>query len=505
MLREVIKETSAHITDAIESMTFDIKMEEIGRTISVGDGVAKVKGLPNVKNEELLDLGKGLHGMAFNLDSESIGVILLGDDDELSAGSEVHRTGRVISIPVGESLLGRMMDPLGNPVDDPERRIETEDLLPIEQEAPDIMARAPVTEPVQTGLKAIDALIPIGRGQRQLILGDRQTGKTAIALDTIINQRGTGIVCVFCSIGQRESSIAGVMNDLQKHGALDYTTVVAAGSESAPGLRFIAPYAATSVAEYFVKKGRDVIIVYDDLTKHARAYREISLLLERPPGREAYPGDIFYIHSRLLERAAHYRDKFGGGSMTAFPIIETQAQNISSYIPTNLISITDGQIYLSPQLYRKGHLPAIDIGKSVSRVGGKAQFPSYREVTGDLRLTYTQFEEVETFSRFGTRLDKSTRETLRRGRRIREVLNQPQFKPLRVCEQIAVLSAVTHGVFDSIDTGDIAYAENVVTEAVTQKLAGLCSKLDNGEKPGKADSKTIIETAKKALRQKLED
>ena len=375
-------------------------------------------------------------GIAFNVDENEIGVVLLGEYRQLQAGDEVERTGRVMDVPVGDGLLGRVIDPLGRPLDG-NGPVACSERLPIERPAPDIMDRAPVTVPLQTGLKVIDALIPVGRGQRELILGDRQTGKTAIAMDTILNQRGQNVLCVYCAIGQRESAVAKVVASLRESGAMDYTVVVVTEGNDPPGLAYIAPYAATSIAEHFMEAGRDVLIVYDDLTHHARAYRELSLLLRRPPGREAFPGDIFYIHSRLLERATHLRPERGGGSLTALPIIETEAQDISAYIPTNLISITDGQIYLSPSLFELGVLPAVDVGKSVSRVGGKAQRAAYRAVAGDLKLAYSQFEELETFARFGARLDENTRRIIEHGRRIRACLKQPEFAPLSVPAQIA--------------------------------------------------------------------
>jgi F-type H+-transporting ATPase subunit alpha len=363
------------------------------------------------------------------------------------------------------------------------------------------MARAPVTTPLQTGIKAIDAAIPIGRGQRELVLGDRQTGKTAIVVDAIINQRDKDVICVYCAIGQRGSAVARVIAQLEEQDALDYTVVVVAAGEDPPGLQFVAPYAATSIAEHFMEQGRDVLVVLDDLTRHARAYRELSLLLRRPPGREAYPGDIFFIHSRLLERATHLRDDKGGGSLTALPVIETQAQNISAYIPTNLISITDGQIYLSPDLFRKGQLPAVDIGKSVSRVGGKAQLPAFRAVAGDLRLSYAQFEELETFARFGTRLDEETRKSLDRGRRVREILKQSQSELLPVPQQIVVLLATTRGLLDEVPIERIGDAEQALCRLVAEDLADLSEAMTAGKKLSDEDREKILAAARDALRQ----
>jgi F-type H+-transporting ATPase subunit alpha len=403
-----------------------------------------------------------------------------------------------MDVAVGDGLLGRVIDPLGRPLDG-NGPVTSNQRLPIERPAPPIMDRSPVTVPLQTGLKVIDALIPIGRGQRELILGDRQTGKTAIALDTILNQRGRNVVCVYCAIGQRASAVAKAVAVLREKGAMDYTVVVVAEGNDPPGLAYIAPYAATSIAEHFMEAGRDVLIVYDDLTHHARAYRELSLLLRRPPGREAFPGDIFYIHSRLLERATHLRKELGGGSLTALPIIETEAQNISAYIPTNLISITDGQIYLSPSLFELGVLPAVDVGKSVSRVGGKAQRAAYRAVAGDLKLAYAQFEELETFSRFGARLDEDTRKIIEHGRRIRACLKQPEFSPVSVPAQIAVLLALTAELFDSVPLDQISNAEHAVHEAAATIPAEVCARFETADKLSGEDRKTIIEIARKSL------
>jgi F-type H+-transporting ATPase subunit alpha len=497
-LKDTLISTHSVIDTALQKRTSKLNIEEIGTVISIGSGIARVSGLADVQADELVEFSGGILGIAFNLDEHEVGVVMLGSSENIPAGSRVRRTGRVVDVPVGEGLLGRVIDatalPLDNlgPVNSVERR-------PIERMAPPIMARAPVTEPLQTGLKVIDALIPVGRGQRELILGDRQVGKTTIALDTIINQAGTGVLCIYCAIGQQGSAIAKFIAQLRKFNAMEYTTVVVAAGEDPPGVRYIAPYAATSIAEYFMEQGRDVLIVYDDLTSHARAYRELSLLLERPPGREAYPGDIFYIHSRLLERSTHLRPEFGGGSLTSLPIIETQAQNISAYIATNLISITDGQIYLSPELYQKNQLPAVDIGRSVSRVGGKTQLAAYRGVTGDLRLSYAQFEELEMFARFGTRLDEKTRATIERGRRVRRVLAQTQYQPIPVAEQVAVLLAVTAGVFDELDVEDIPAAEQKIRTAVTTELPEICDKIVRGEALQDDEREALVAMAQKAL------
>jgi len=415
---------------------------EVGVVLGVAPGIVRVSGLPGVGFEELVQFPGGLLGMAFNLDPDEVGVVLLGDYGELRAGDEVTRTGRVMDVAVGPALVGRVIDPLGSPLDG-RGPIEAVARLPVERPAPPILARAPVTVPLQTGIKAIDALIPIGRGQRELILGDRQTGKTALAIDAILNQKDQNVICVYCAVGQRASAVAKVVAGLRDRGAMEYTVVVVAEGNEAPGLSYVAPYAATSIAEWFMEAGRDVMIVYDDLTHHARAYRELSLLLRRPPGREAFPGDIFYIHSRLLERATHLSPDRGGGSLTALPIIETEAQDISAYIPTNLISITDGQITLSPELVQLGRFPAIDVGKSVSRVGGKAQTAEFRAAVGDLKLVYAQFEELEVFSRFDTRLDDATRKVLDHGQRIRTCLQQAEASPVSLGDQLALFRTLS--------------------------------------------------------------
>ncbi|MDP1572210.1 MAG: alternate F1F0 ATPase, F1 subunit alpha [Vicinamibacterales bacterium] len=457
-----------------------LTVREVGTVLSVGPGIARLSGLPGVSAEELVEFRGGLLGQAFNLDEHEVGVILLGDSRSLAAGDEARRTGRVTDVPVGHALIGRVIDPTGRPRDR-KGPLQAPLRWPIEREARAIMDRAPVSVPLETGLKVVDALVPIGRGQRELILGDRQTGKSAIALDTILHQRGKDVICVYCAIGQRSAAVAHFLNELERHDALAYSIVVVASGDESPGLQFIAPYAATSIAEFFMEEGRDVLIVYDDLTRHAQAYRELSLLLRRPPGREAYPGDIFYIHSRLLERATHLKPEFGGGSMTALPIIETEAQNLSAYIPTNLISITDGQIYLSPDLFQKGVLPAVHVGLSVSRVGGKTQLPAYRSVAGELRLSYSQFEELEAFARFGTRLDEDTRRTLARGQRVREVLKQPQYATLTAAEQVVTLLAMTGGLFDGVALDRIAEAEALVREAVGAELAEIGRAIERGD------------------------
>ncbi len=475
-----------------------LEVTEIARVLSLGSGVARIAGFTDLAANELVAFASGGVGIAASLGEHSIGVVVLGGTEHIRPGEKVRRLHRVIDVPVGEALLGRVVDALGRPLDE-SGAIKTDSRLPVERPAPPIMHRAPVEVPLQTGIKAIDAAIPVGRGQRELIIGDRQSGKTAIAVDTILNQASSDVISVYCAIGQRASAVARVISVLNDAGALERTIVVAASGNDPPGLQFIAPYAATSMAEYFLEQGRDVLIVYDDLTRHARAYRELSLLLRRPPGREAYPGDIFYIHARLLERATRLRDVHGGGSLTALPVIETQAQNISAYIPTNLISITDGQIYLSPELFAKGQLPAIDIGSSVSRVGGKAQLPAYRAVAGDLRLNYSQFEELESFARFGTQLDKETRRKLTRGRRVREVLRQREHQHLRLPEQIAELLAANEGLFDDIELEDIGPAQETVRQAVLRRLPDLCERIEDGGELEKDDRNALIDTMRSAL------
>jgi F-type H+-transporting ATPase subunit alpha len=497
-LQSVFDRTFAGISQVRGAFTPQLTPHEVGTITNVSTGIARVSGLPSVGFEELLEFPGGVFGIAFNVDEDEIGVVLLGEYQDLHAGDEVERTGRVMDVAVGDGLLGRVIDPLGRPLDG-NGPVAVSERLPTERPAAPIMDRAPVTVPLQTGLKVIDALIPIGRGQRELILGDRQTGKTAIAIDTILNQRGKDVLCVYCAIGRRASAVAKVVASLREKGAMDYTVVVVAEGNDPPGLAYIAPYAATSIAEHFMVAGRDVLIVYDDFTQHARAYRELSLLLRRPPGREAFPGDIFYIHSRLLERATHLSKERGGGSLTALPIIETEAQNISAYIPTNLISITDGQIYLSPSLFELGVLPAVDVGKSVSRVGGKAQRAAYRAVAGDLKLAYAQFEELETFARFGARLDEDTHKIIEHGRRIRACLKQPEFAPVSVPAQIAVLLALTAELFDRVPLDRMTDAEHAVHEAAVNIPAEVSARFETANKLSDEDRKTIIEIARKSL------
>ena len=476
-----------------------LRAREIGFVKSISTGVARVSGLPGVGFEELLRFPGGLYGIAFNVDEAEIGVVLLGSYWHLQAGDEVERTGRVMDVAVGEALIGRIINPLGDTLDD-QGQLATGQRLPIERPAPAIMDRDPVTVPLQTGIKVIDALVPIGRGQRELILGDRQTGKTAIAIDTILNQHDQNVLSVYCAIGQRASAVAKVIAVLREHDALQYTIVLVTEGNEPPGLAYIAPYAATTIAEYFMQQGRDVLIVYDDLTHHARAYRELSLLLRRPPGREAFPGDIFYLHSRLLERATHLRKELGGGSLTALPIVETEAQNIAAYIPTNLISITDGQLYLSPDLFERGILPAVDVGKSVSRVGSKAQYNAYRAVAGDLKLAYAQFEELETFARFGTHLDDHTRRVIEHGKRIRACLKQQEHDLLSVAEQIFILLVLVEGLFDTVPISEMDHAQAAVRAASAEIPAHLQTSLIDSTGLSDADRDFILHIAANALK-----
>lgn len=498
ILTPLLDDIERILAKAPEQSGLCLTFQEVGEIVSIERNVVQVVGLPKVQYEELVTLPGNTPGLALDISSSGVGVIMLDDSDAAAAGGEVRRTGKSLDAPVGEALLGRVVDGMGRPLDN-RGPIRTSQSMPIEREAPSIMDRAPVTTPLQTGIKVIDGMIPIGRGQRELILGDRQTGKTAIGVDTIINQRDKDVICIYCAIGKRGSAVAKVIDDLQKYDAMSYSIVMVTTGDEPPGMQFIAPYAATSMGERFMEDGRDVLIVYDDLTCHARAYREVSLLMRRPPGREAYPGDIFYIHSRLLERSTHLLDELGGGSLTALPIVETEAQNISGYIPTNLISITDGQIYLSPNLFRKGVLPAVDVGKSVSRVGGKTQLKGYQGIVGDLKLAYSQFEELETFARFGTRMDEETRKTLERGRRVRNILKQPQYELLSVAEQIAVFIAVNQGILDSVDLQDVSRCERPIRKYVTENLPNMVETINGNKDLTEDDREEIAEQARRAV------
>lgn len=498
LLEDSLDRAISQLRQGRESFDPGLTPREVGYVTRVSTGIARVSGLPGAGFEERVLFPGGLSGIVFDVNEADLGVVLLGEYDHLRTGDEVTRTGRVMDVPVGLGLLGRVIDPLGRPLDGSEP-IDACARLPVERPAAPIMDRAPVTEPLDTGIKVIDALIPIGRGQRELILGDRQTGKTTIALDTVLNQPEHGVVCVYCAIGQRTDATARVVATLRDSGALANTAVVVAGAGAPPGLAYIAPYAATSMAEHFMSQGRDVLIVYDDLTHHARAYRELSLLLRRPPGREAFPGDIFYIHSRLLERSTRLRPELGGGSLTALPIIETEAQNISAYIPTNLISITDGQIYLSPSLFQLGVLPAVDVGKSVSRVGGKAQRNAFRQAAGDLKLAYAQFEELESFARFGARLDEAGSKAIEHGRRIRACLRQPEHSPVPALEQLAVFLALTSGYFQAVPPELMNRAEQAVREAARSLPEAVRTAALDTEALRSVDRTRILESAERAL------
>ncbi len=449
------EEISNIIKEQITHYQSQIKLTDVGTVVTVGDGIAHVHGLENCMSGELLEFPGGVYGMAQNLEEDLVGAVILGSDQDIREGDTVKRTNRIVEVPVGEAMLGRVVDALGQPIDG-KGPISTSESRPIESPAPGIIERAPVNVPLQTGIKAIDSMIPIGRGQRELIIGDRQTGKTAICLDTIINQKGTGVICIYVAIGQKRSTVAQVAETLVKNGAMDYTCIVAAtASESAP-LQYIAPYAGCSIGEYFMHKGKDVLVIYDDLSKHAVAYRALSLLLHRPPGREAYPGDVFYLHSRLLERAANIQD---GGSLTALPIIETQAGDVSAYIPTNVISITDGQIFLETELFNAGIRPAVNPGISVSRVGGNAQIKAMKKVAGTLKLAYSQYRELQAFSQFGSDLDADTKKRLAQGERIVEVLKQPQNSPIPVEKQVIIIYAVISGALLDIPADQIGEFE----------------------------------------------
>jgi F-type H+-transporting ATPase subunit alpha len=442
------------LREQIQNYDSEVHVDEVGTIISLGDGIARIHGLEKVMAGELIEFPHGVAGLAMNLDESEVGAVLLGDYTELKEGDQVKRSGKIMSVGVGQSLVGRVVNALGHPIDDKGPIENTED-YPVERLAPGVVDRQPVREPMATGLKAIDSMIPIGRGQRELIIGDRQTGKTAVALDTIINNAKNNLICVYCAIGQKRSSVAQVVKTLEEYGAMDYTIVVAAtASEPAP-MQYIAPYAATAIGEYFRDNGKHALIIYDDLSKHATAYREISLLLRRPPGREAYPGDVFYLHSRLLERSSKLSDAKGGGSLTALPVIETQAGDVSAYIPTNVISITDGQIYLETDLFNSGIRPAVNVGLSVSRVGGAAQIKAMRQVAGTLKLDLAQYRELAAFSQFGSDLDKVTQNQLNRGVRLTELLKQPQFSPLPTEKQVVIIFAGTNGYLDDLKVEDI--------------------------------------------------
>ena len=489
-------EITGIIKNQIRNFSSKIELSDTGTVVTVGDGIARIHGLDNCMSGELLEFEGGIYAMAMNLEQDFVAAVMLGSDSEIKEGDTVKRTGSVVSVPVGEELMGRVVNALGQPIDG-KGPIAAEERLPIEQPAYGIITRKSVSRPLQTGIKAIDSMIPIGRGQRELIIGDRQTGKTAIALDTIINQRDKGVICIYVAIGQKRSTVANVVETLAKAGAMDYTIVVSATASELAPLQYIAPYTGVAMGEYFLKQGKDVLCVYDDLSKHAVAYRTLSLLLKRPPGREAYPGDVFYLHSRLLERACSLNEDYGGGSITALPIIETQAGDVSAYIPTNVISITDGQIFLETDLFNSGVRPAVNPGISVSRVGGAAQIKAMKKVSGSLKLTYSQYRELQSFSQFGSDLDKDTKERLALGERVVEVLKQDRNSPIAVENQVVIIYAVTHN-----------YLKDVPVDKIKDFEAELFDYIDNGH-PEIIDSiketKELTKENEEALKSALEE
>src|SRR5881396_962617 len=466
------------IREQIEEYRAGVDVSEVGNVISVGDGIARVYGLEKAMAGELLEFPHGVMGLALNLEESQVGVVLLGEYTEIREGDQVRRTGRIMEVPVGEALVGRVVNALAQPIDG-KGPIVTKDRTPVERLAPGVIDRQPVKEPLQTGLKAIDSMIPIGRGQRELIIGDRQTGKTALAIDTIINQKGQNVVCVYVAIGQKRSTVAQVVKTLEEYGAMDYSVVVSASASDPAPMQYLAPYAGCAIGEYFRDSKRHALCIYDDLSKHAAAYREISLLLRRPPGREAYPGDVFYLHSRLLERAAKLSDKKGGGSLTAIPVIETQAGDISAYIPTNVISITDGQIFLESDLFNSGIRPAINVGNSVSRVGGNAQIKAMRQIAGTLRLELAQYRELAAFAQFGSDLDAATQRQLARGQRLTEILKQGQYQPLNVVRQVLIIFAGTQGFTDDLEVAEIRAFEQGLYQFMDSSRSSLVQRITN--------------------------
>jgi len=490
----VVQEITSIIKERIENYDLKVDVEEVGKVIYSADGIAKVYGLTNVMAGEMVEFETGEKGLVFNLEADNVGVVVLGKGTDITEGSSVKRLGKLISVPVGEALIGRVVNALGEPIDG-KGPIEATEYRYVEEKAPGIMARKSVHEPLQTGLKAIDALVPIGRGQRELIIGDRQTGKTTVALDTILNQKNEDVICIYVAVGQKQSTVANIVRILEEHGAMDYTIVVNASASEAASLKFLAPYAGVTMGEYFRDNGRHALIVYDDLSKHADAYREMSLLLRRPPGREAYPGDVFYLHSRLLERAAKLNDELGAGSLTALPIIETKGGDVAAYIPTNVISITDGQIFLETNLFNKGIRPAINVGLSVSRVGGAAQIKAMKQVAGNLRLDLAQFRELEAFSQFASDLDEASRKQLERGERLVEILKQPAYSPLPVEKQVVIIYAGTRGYLDDIDPKSIRRFEDELYPFIETKYPQI---FENIRSKKKVDDETE-ELLKKAL------
>ena len=492
------EEISSIIRQQIKDYDNRVELSDTGKIFNVGDNIASIYGLDDVMAGELLEFPGEVYGMALNLEKETVGAVLLGDEEGIKEDDIVKRTGKIVEVPVGDALIGRVVDPLGNPIDG-RGSIKTDKTRPIEAEAPGIMDRRSVYQPLQTGIKAIDAMVPIGKGQRELVIGDKQTGKTSILTDTILNQKGKDIICIYVAIGQKKSTVAQLVSSLRDYGAMDYTIVVSAtASESAP-LQYLAPYAGTAMGEEFMYQGKDVLIIYDDLSKHAVAYREMSLLLRRPPGREAYPGDVFYLHSRLLERSAKLSDELGGGSMTAIPVIETQEGDVSSYIPTNVISITDGQIYLQPELFHSGIRPAVDPGISVSRVGGAAQIKSMKKLASELKLAYSQYRELAAFSQFGSDLDADTKARLEQGERIVEILKQDEHNPLPVEEQVVTVYSVLNGLFDNVEINEIHNFEKELCFYIRKNKPSIYEKILNGEDYGK-ELTELVENFKKEVR-----
>lgn len=492
-------EISSIIKQKIKAYENKIEFKEVGTVIMVGDNIARIYGLENVMAGELLQFENNVYGMTLNIEEDNVGCVILGNDNEIQEGQLVKRTKQIVNIPVGKGLLGRVVDAMGEPLDG-KGEVSYEEKKPLERIAAGICDRQPVREPLQTGLKAVDSMVPIGKGQRELIIGDRKTGKTALALDTIINQKGKGVFCVYVAIGQKKSTVAQIAQKLINNGAMDYTIIVSATASDSATLQYIAPYTGCSIAEYFADKGKDSLIIYDDLSKHAQAYRQLSLLLRRPPGREAYPGDVFYCHSRLLERALKYSDSRGGGSLTALPIIETQAGDVSAYIPTNVISITDGQIYLEADLFNSGVRPAINVGISVSRVGGSAQIKAMKKVAGSLRIDLAQYREMEAFSKFGTDLDKTTQAQLNRGVRLVKILQQDQYVPMDVEKQVVIIFAATTGLLDDIDTPNLKLFEKHLFRYFSQKhdylLKDLREKKDISDELKEKLTQVIIDSKK---------
>jgi len=485
------------LTRLLESPSPGPRLSEIGRVVEVGDGIAIVTGLDKALSEELLQFDNGVLGIVFDLEPQHLGVALLGPSERIGVGTSVRRMHRVVSCKVGPSLLGRVVNSLGDPRDE-KGAIVAQTVRPVEAEAPQILERQAIARPLATGIKAVDAAVPIGLGQRQLIIGDRQTGKTSLAVDTILNQKSSEVICIYCAIGQRGDAVAKAIGAITAGGMMDRSIVLSVGDEDTAALSYVAPYAALSMAEYFAEQSRDVLVVLDDMTHHARSYRELSLLLRRPPGREAFPGDVFFIHARLLERAGQFNESAGGGSITILPVVETQAENLSGYIPTNLISITDGQIYLSPRLVRKNQFPAVDLGKSVSRVGGKAQSKAFRSVAGNLRVTLSQFEELEEFARFGTRLDETTRKRLTRGFAVRQALRQAERDPLTAIEQLAILVSAMDGHFDGLSETEMIAATRTLRSAAATDLRDIADRIDDNAPLSNEDRNRMLELGRTA-------